>query len=107
MIDDKKRYIYSSDGQDDETLNILKNIYAESIVEEKMESQGLWHNGNWHAWKYQVNFIDENSTFSKSILITEQVNTTNWYAGSQEENITFNLPVEYIDTLSSIIKSSK
>ncbi len=106
MIDDMNRSIYSSDGQDDETLNILKNIYAESIIAEKMESEGLWHNGNWHAWKYQVNLIDENSTSPKSILITEQVNTTNWYAGSKEENITFNLPIEYIDTLSSIFKSS-
>jgi hypothetical protein len=107
MIDDMNQSIYSSDDLDDESFNILKNIYAESIIDEKMETEGLWHNGNWHAWMYQVNFIDENSTSSKSILITEQVNTTNWFAGSPKENITFNLPIEYIDTLSSILKSSK
>ena len=107
MIDDMNRSIYNSDNQDDESFNILKNIYAESIINERMETEGLWHNGNWHAWKYQVNFIDKNSTYPVSIFITEQVNTTNWFAGSQVDNITFNLPVEYIDTLSSILKSSK
>ena len=106
VIDDMNRSVYSSDNQDDESFNILRNIYAESIVDEKMENEGLWHDGNWYAWKYQVNFIDGNSTSPKSILITEQVNTTNWFAGSQIENITFNLPIEYIDTLSSILKSS-
>jgi len=107
MIDDMNRSIYNSDNQDDESFNILKNIYAESIINERMETEGLWHNGNWHAWKYQINLMDKNSTSPSSILITEQVNTTNWFAGSQEDNITFNLPVEYIDTLSSILKSSK
>ena len=106
MIDDMNRSVYSTVGQDDESFNILKNIYAESIVDERMEKEGLWHNGNWHAWKYKVNFIDKNSSSPQSVLITEQVNTTNWFAGSLEENITFNLPIEYIDTLSSILQSS-
>ena len=106
MIDDMNRSVYSTVGQDDESFNILKNIYAESIVDERMEKEGLWHNGNWHAWKYKVNFIDKNSSSPQSVLITEQVNTTNWFAGSLKENITFNLPIEYIDTLSSILQSS-
>jgi len=106
MIDDMNRSVYSTVGQDDESFNILKNIYAESIVDERMEKEGLWHNGNWHAWKYKVNFIDKNSSSPQSVLITEQVNTTNWFAGSLEENITFNLPIEYIDTLSSILQSN-
>ena len=106
MIDDMNRSVYSTVGQDDESFNILKNIYAESIVEERMEKEGLWHNGNWHAWKYKVNFIDKNSSSPQSVLITEQVNTTNWFAGSLKENITFNLPIEYIDTLSSILQSN-
>ena len=106
MIDDMNRSVYSTVGQDDESFNILKNIYAESIVDERMEKEGLWHNGNWHAWKYKVNFIDKNSSSPQSVLITEQVNTTNWFAGSLKENITFNLPIEYIDTLSSILQSN-
>lgn len=39
MIDDMNRSIYSTVGQDDESFNILKNIYAESIIDEKMEKE--------------------------------------------------------------------
>ncbi len=100
-----KEVLYSSDQNSSLTENSFFNSFkAEKYLSNKFDKEGTWVEGNWFPWKYKISFkTNSESVESSEFLLSERKGATSWYGGSEDQGVTFNLPIGVIDQLSLVV----
>ena len=74
----------------------------------KSENDGTWHKGDWVPWKHIVEFdfaYPENINPDR-LMLSERLGATLWLASFEDNNLTFNLDIDLIENLQSILNKS-
>ena len=102
---ESEEVLYSSDQNSSENGgDFFDSFKAEKYLSNKFDKEGTWVEGNWFPWKYKISF----KTFPDSVTkpefhLSERKGATSWYCGSEDQGVTFNLPIGIIDQLGLVI----
>ena len=107
LIDlESKEVLYSSDQNSSEDgSGFFDSFKAEKYLSNKFDKEGTWVEGNWFPWKYKISFKTSADSVAKpEFHLSERKGATSWYCGSEDQGVTFNLPIGIIDQLGLFIK---
>lgn len=107
LIDlESKEVVYSSDQNSSEDgSGFFDSFKAEKYLSNKFDKEGTWVEGNWFPWKYKISFKTSPDSVAKpEFHLSERKGATSWYCGSEDQGVTFNLPIGVIDQLGLFIK---
>ena len=105
-FDSNTSYKIESDS-DLNTLEGISNFSAESFVNNSFKNDGIWFEGDWIPWKYDLIFSSEESNNSKDFQfrLTERKGANTWFGGDPLNGLIFKLPINDIDNLYELIKN--
>ena len=105
-IDSNKTYKFESDT-DLNTLEEISNFSAESFVNNSFKNDGIWFEGDWIPWKYDLIFSSEETNNSKDFQfrLSERKGANTWFGGDPLNGLIFKLPINNIDNLYELIKN--
>jgi hypothetical protein len=97
--------LYSSDQNSSKNQSDLFDSFkAEKYLSNKFDKEGTWVEGNWFPWKYKISFKTSPDSVAKpEFHLSERKGVTSWYCGSEDQGVTFNLPIDVIDQLRIVI----
>ena len=87
---------------------LFLNSKIKAYLNRKSENDGTWHKGDWVPWKHIVEFdfaYPENINPDR-LMLSEQLGATLWLASFKDNNLTFNLDIDLIENLQSILNKS-
>ena len=105
-FDSNTTYKFESE-QNLNTLEEFSNFTAESFVNSSFKKDGIWIEGDWIPWKYDLILSSEENNDSRDFQfrLSERKGANTWYGGDPVNGLIFKLPINYIDYLYEIIKN--
>ena len=100
LQEDNSSVVTISEESHGELFQMICEIRAEEILNDILDPDGIWHEGNWIPWTFKANFFD-NSGIKNSIFFCK--NSSHWFGGTMYNEITFSLPLPVSDSLSRLL----
>ena len=100
LKDDNSSVIIISKDVHGDLFETIKEITANEIVQDNLDPDGIWNDGNWLPWIYKADFY-ENSKITNSILLSK--NSTNWFGGSSYSNTMFSVSPKISNSLGKLL----
>lgn len=86
----------------------FNNLTIHSFLNNQGKNDGTWNDGDWVPWRYKLNFNqDKNSTdyYISSMLLSDILKSNQLIGKFSENNVTFNLSVDFIKQLHHLKKN--
>ena len=88
----------------DSSFDNFTNLRAQNFLDVKYHEDGCWVAGDWLPWTYNLIFLDDKNQTINSFNLSAPSGATTWYGGSSKTNRVFNMPINIIDELNSLLR---
>ena len=91
----------------DALVDYFNNLSVHSFLDNQGKDDGTWNDGDWVPWRYDLKFnLEHNSTnnYKFSMLLSDILTSNQLIGKFTEDNVTFNLPIDFIRQLDTLKK---